>query len=687
MNHQDIKKVHVVYKTHLDVGFTDMGQNVLDRYVNEHIPHAINLALEMNTPEHKKFIWTVGSFLIDYYQKHASKEAIQKMDEAIEKGYFCWHALACTTHTELMSQRLFDYDLKISQKLDQKYHTKTIAAKMTDVPGHTISILKPMSKAGIQYLHIGVNASSMVPQIPEVFVWKYQGNEMIVHYSSEYGKPLSIDGFDQALEFAHTGDNLGPQSAQEVEAEFERIQALYPNATVEASTLDQFAACLMEIKDQLPVIEEEIADTWIHGVGSDPWKISRYKELLRLMDRWLEEGLITEDSEAYDHFMMNLMLIPEHTWGLDFKKYLADFQNWTKEDFQKARKEDTTTLDFLTNRNACMLEVLKSDFEKYRGGVFTGSYSYFESAHQEQREYLNLALQKLPEALKQQAQTAMQQLTPAIITEGTHDISYGRTIQINGWSIRLNGFGAISFLEKDNHCWIHDGEAARLQYEIFDINNCNEAYYHYNRDFMTTQCWSEGDFSKPGLEYVEDLRQTCYNFTACDLFRVDNTIVVTLISDEEASEKFGCPRKAQILYTLEKDKITCQLNWFDKDANKIPEAIWFKFQFDVQNPNRWMIRKLGENISPLNVVRGGNRKQHCAESLIYSGADGQIEIKNIHSPLVSVGARNLYSMNHQFDDLSGGFYFNLFNNRWGTNFKMWCEDDCSFTYEIRIKSN
>ena len=38
MDANKIKKVYVVYKTHLDVGFTDLAKNVLDKYVNDYIP-------------------------------------------------------------------------------------------------------------------------------------------------------------------------------------------------------------------------------------------------------------------------------------------------------------------------------------------------------------------------------------------------------------------------------------------------------------------------------------------------------------------------------------------------------------------------------------------------------------------------------------------------------------------------
>ncbi|WP_416173603.1 hypothetical protein, partial [Clostridium perfringens] len=123
--------------------------------------------------------------------------------------------------------------------------------------------------------------------------------------ASDYGASFSIDGLDEVLEFAHTGDNLGPQSEEDVEKEFNRIKAKYPNAEVEASTLDEFAKAVIKIKDKLPVIEEEIGDTWIHGVASDPVKVVQFKTLLTLKNKWLKEGLLKEGSYEYTELMTN----------------------------------------------------------------------------------------------------------------------------------------------------------------------------------------------------------------------------------------------------------------------------------------------------------------------------------------------------------------------------------------------
>lgn len=107
--------------------------------------------------------------------------------------------------------------------------------------------------------------------------------------------------------------------------------------------------------------------------------------------------------------------------------------------------------------------------------------------------------------------------------------------------------------------------------------------------------------------------------------------------------------------------------------------------FDVENPSRWTMQKLGKEISPLNIVKGGNRKAHCVEKLIYSGADGKIVITPKYSPLVCMGGKNLYYFDDKLPDLYEGFAFILYDNKWDTNFKMWFEEDFQTVYEIEIQ--
>jgi hypothetical protein len=53
------------------------------------------------------------------------------------------------------------------------------------------------------------------------------------------------------------------------------------------------------------------------------------------------------------------------------------------------------------------------------------------------------------------------------------------------------------------------------------------------------------------------------------------------------------------------------LQWFDKAATRLPEALWFTFAFAGTSLDGWRLQKLGQLVSPLEVVANGNRKLHA----------------------------------------------------------------------------
>jgi hypothetical protein len=95
---------------------------------------------------------------------------------------------------------------------------------------------------------------------------------------------------------------------------------------------------------------------------------------------------------------------------------------------------------------------------------------------------------------------------------------------------------------------------------------------------------------------------------------------------------------------------------------------------------------MGELISPLEVVKNGNRNLHAVNSgIYYHGADGQIVVKTQDAPIVAPGERRLLQFDNRFVPLEGGFHFLLHNNVWGTNFPMWFEEDAKFEFVVFIK--
>ena len=90
----DIRKVHLVFKTHLDIGFTDFSSHVIDNYLYGYIPAAIKAAGEMNLPgQPKRFVWTLGSYLIDLALRTLTGDAVLSLENALINGDITYHAL------------------------------------------------------------------------------------------------------------------------------------------------------------------------------------------------------------------------------------------------------------------------------------------------------------------------------------------------------------------------------------------------------------------------------------------------------------------------------------------------------------------------------------------------------------------------------------------------------------------
>ncbi len=320
------KDVLVIFKTHLDVGFTNYAENVIDNYLNSFIPNAIKVGYELKDTD-TPFIWTVGSWMIWKALKEDKSGAVE---QAVRDGILNWHGLPFTTHTELLNAKLFEAGLDISTELDEKFGRKTIAAKMTDVPGHTIGMIPLMRRRGLEFLHIGVNSATPVPPVPPLFKWK-NGNEYItVMYEDGYGCTQEFDDF--VLCFAHTHDNAGPQSKEEIIKVYEEIQKKFPDYTLKVATLNDVAERVRNIKN-IPVVEKEIGDTWIHGAATDPQKLSRYRNILRH----------TDENDLRDvRLRENLLFVPEHTWGMDVKKYFRDDKHYTYKEMEDCVDERKT---------------------------------------------------------------------------------------------------------------------------------------------------------------------------------------------------------------------------------------------------------------------------------------------------------------------------------------------------------
>ena len=630
-------RVDVVFKTHLDIGFTDLAGVVVRRYVNEYIPAALELARKTRENAHR-FIWTTGSWMVHHYLDSASSSERRRMEEAIAEGDFCWHALPFTTHTELMDAGLFRLGLEYSRVLDRRFGRKTIAAKMTDVPGHTCAMIPLLAKAGVRLLHIGVNPASAVPVVPPVFRWKFGGDEVVVIYEETYGGVTRLPG-GRALSVNLTGDNLGPQNPAEIGKVYARLAEDFPGARIQAASLDGTAAWLWKNRDSLPVVEREIGDTWIHGAGTDPRKAAAFRQLSRLREQWISEGRLVFGSKTDFAFGGNLLLVAEHTWGMDIKSHLKDWKNYLGDSFRKARR--------------------------------TKPFRLVESAWQEQRDYLENAVASLPTGLQKDARSALDGLRPAFGKSAKSGPgALQQHAESGAWVAKATSGGGNLLLRKNG--------ASALKIGFCFQTFSTEDYKNFYRDYIRLRVdWSFRDFTKPGLP--SSVKPGMHRAVWSGFRQEPDNWVVAECRFDTPGRRSGAPRRARLGLRVDGGALDLRLEWFGKPANRKAEALWLNFQPSGAARPHWRFRKLGQWIDPHSVVERGARWLHAT--------DGQIEgpgcrISSPDAALVAPDLGRLLDFRQDESRFRQGISFNLYNNVWGTNFPMWYDEDAVFRFRL-----
>ena len=664
-----MKKVIVVSKTHLDLGFTDYAENIKQKYIHTFIPEAIDLAGKVNTKDKKNFVWTTGSWILKEALKNPQQN--KKLTQAIKDGNIVPHAMPFTTHTELLDEDSLDYGLSLVENLDKIRGRKTISAKMTDVPGHTRGLVSVLSKNGIKLLHIGVNGASALVDVPPCFVWKNGNDEVVVIYSGDYGGAFKCDLVDEILYFDHTLDNHGAPSPQKVLEKINNIQLEYPDYEVEAGTIDDFAEVIWNVREKLPVFEGEMGDTWIHGSATDPYKSASLRTLIKLKNQWLSDGSLEKDSKEYINLADAILCTAEHTCGMDSKTYFSDYGHYLKKDFIKARKDDKVKFRhlFCDMPQSILPLVSLVDGRRKRG-----YYSVIEKSWKEQREYINLALNALSNEHKKIAKDEIDKLIPK--TPIHFDANNDNAINIGKWSLKINQHGGIGLLKYDNEEIIRENNEPIITYHSF----CNKDYKywltHYSRNLDETAIWALGDFARPGLNRVEGKYPAGrFKYHISKMKANNSNIIVNLVCDERLCIELGAPKLIQIVYNLTEDGLMADVSWYQKDANRLTEAIYMHIfpKGDIQ------LEKLGCYINPKEVTKNGNRNLHAVQSVKM----GDYKIINHHSPLASVGKGKILEFDNKFEDVNAdGLSFVLYNNVWGTNFPLWYEDNSRFEFKI-----
>lgn len=625
----EVRQVLVMFKTHLDVGFTDLSSKVTERYLTTFIPKAMETIerLEAEGGE-ARYVWTTGAWLIDRYLRTASPDAAARLEGRLRRGSIAWTAMPYTVESESVTRPFFEGLLRLSGRLDARYGRKTAAAQMTDVPGHTRGIVEPLCEAGVTTLFIGVNPASAAPNVPPICRWRApSGKEVILIYQGNYGETMVLPDGKTALSMNFTGDNHGPHAPEHVKALFAALRKRFPNATLTACTFNDVARCLEPMRERLPVVTAEIGDTWIYGFASAPRRMAKFRALMACHARWVATGALAPDAKEAIDFVTELGLIAEHTWGVDVKTHLRAWDCYTPEAFQAARA--------------------------------TPPFRLAERSWAELDAYLTSAVDALPAPLRAEAKAAMAAVERPVPAA---------TPEAKPWQTPLpGGVGAVSLCYQT---------LAPSDYERF-FARCLRARYG----------WALSDFGKPGLERtpaVSALRPAVATGALEEATAAGKRVTrdVTFPAGDALTPKL-LPRRTQVSVVSAPDGNAMELTvtLLDKPAVRLPEAYWVRF--DVPGLRRVLAQKVGAWVDVLDVVERGARRRHGVDGEVrLVTAAGTLTIRPREAFLLNVSPEPGLSYDTTLPDLSGGVQFCLLNNFWGANFAMWCEGTMAFHFDL-----
>ncbi|WP_263366444.1 DUF5054 domain-containing protein [Edaphobacter bradus] len=657
-----IKRVLVMFKCHFDAGFVNTQAAVVNRYFTEFFPRAIQLADEMRNTGKHPYVWTTGSWLLYEYLEQAAPRDRERMEQAISKGDIAWHALPFSWQTELMDRSMISGATALSGALDRRFGRTTTGAKMTDVPGHTRGLISPLVDSGVKFIDIGVNGASMPAEVPPVFRWKeVGGKELVVMYHHGYGSVATVPNSDLAIAIVVRGDNSGPHKPEEIEKIYSDFGAQFPNARVTATNLTEIANAVEPFRANLPVVTQEIGDTWIYGISSDPLKIARYREIARLRQAWIADGKFRIGDTTDVGLLRRLLLVPEHTWGTDTKTWL-DFDNYEPADLAR----------MLHTKN---YEVVKHSWEEKRQNLFDG-------------------ISALPETLQTQARTALRNLDakkPQLSRSSKEWV--GKELETEHFVLRLDAqTGAICRLRNQatGREWAtEDYPLALFSYQTLS----QQDYARFMSNYIISAVdWAKKDFGKPNIErFGAESRNRMPSLieARCKEDAEGHRLVARLeVRDSKALEsgKAAFPQQMYLELILPRREPVIRLNfsWFQKPATRLPEALWLTFNPVTSGAESWMMDKSGEEISPFEVVPSGGRHLHAVDTgLRYKDGNEVLAIETLDAPLFAFGEKSPLNFSKSQPDLSKGVHCNLFNNAWGTNYLMWYGEDMRFRFTLK----
>ncbi len=733
---EHLEEVIVVFKTHFDIGYTDLARNVIEHYRTEMIDGALEVCAASEGEDEIGFVWMLPGWpMSEILWDGQSPGRRRQIEQALREGRFVVHALPYSLYTGSLEVedivRGLGYSSRISRSLGLELPR---AGKMTDVPSHSWALVTVLKHSGVDFLHIGCNSTVSMPDVPLLFWWEGpDGSRVLTLYTHSYGTrllPPSGWPYKTWLALIHTSDNQGPPSPEKLKAFMGEARSKLKGVKVRTGRLSDFSEAILAEEPELEVVRADMPDTWIHGIMGMPIEtktarnirpqIGTLEKLNTLLGIWdvNVECAGERVSQAYDQSLM----YGEHTWGYDgkcFGEYCygdAWRKRRAKGDYDLQEQSWAEHGDYIERASSLVSGGLEENLEALarsvgvEGGrivVFNGlpwrrdgvvCVKGFTDGVNAVRDLVTdevLAVENEGDAVRFVARDVPATGYRTYVATDMPASDSGDELKVCEESgvleneylrVKVDAArGCIgSVVDKSSGRELVDNsQGVGFGGYLYERMNKERIDAYVDKYMSINTSWTRRNHNKENLPTGRGYGYKSVRPMDMSVEYRRSGVGVSAIM--EAPGGNGIMHDVRLEVSLYRGLRFVEVCWtaFDKPAEVWPEAGWLCFPLKVDNPH-FRLGRLGGIVDPCEeVIKGSNHDVYCLETgLSVFGTDGSgVVLCPLDSPLVSLERPGLWRYGPQFEPTDPTVYLNLFNNAWSTNFQQWFEG----TWSSRVR--
>jgi hypothetical protein len=345
--------LYLIHHTHLDIGYTH-HQDEVERLQWRHLEDALSYgAAAEGYPEGARFIWNPeGLWAVESYLERHSAAQGERLLEGVRRGWIALDGMFANLLTGIASSEGLMRSMTAAGRLSRLSGVPIESAMLSDIPGFSWGLVPTLAQHGIRYLSIGPNYGHRIGFFLDTwgdrpFYWESpSGRERVLTWVSGAGYSWFHSGlgyerltkrldeenvfkyvdqlvagaypYDIAYMRYNIGSDNGPPDPTLADAVREWNERYLAPRLVISTVTQLFRAFEARYGPELPAFRGDMTGYWEDGAASSARETASAR---RTAESLLQTEMLTAmlgvalPSQDLYQAWRNVVLFYEHTWG------------------------------------------------------------------------------------------------------------------------------------------------------------------------------------------------------------------------------------------------------------------------------------------------------------------------------------------------------------------------------------